>query len=55
MAGLFGDWSDPDATEVVSETAPTPSPIGIWKIAIGVFLGNVLTGLVGGLLYSLFH
>lgn len=28
-------------------------PPGFWKIALAVFVGNLLTGLLGGFVYSL--
>ena len=55
-SGVFGSWAsvNPDyrpvaQAEVVSKTA---SPIGVWKIAFAVLLGNIMTGIIGGLLYA---
>lgn len=53
MSGIFGDWRDPNAIEVESAPPKPPSPIGMGKIAMGVFLGNLLTGILGTILYLL--
>jgi hypothetical protein len=42
------------ADETYSDESPKPKPvIGFWKIALAVFVGNILTGLLGAFLYSL--
>lgn len=58
-AGIFGDWTEadpaykPTARPVASST--TATSIGIWKIAAGVFLGNLMFAALAGLLYVLFE
>jgi hypothetical protein len=42
----------PDET-LVDETTKTVPVIGFWKIALAVFVGNILTGLLAAFLYSL--
>lgn len=40
--------------ETYADEAPKAKPvIGFWKIALAVFVGNILTGLLGAFLYSL--
>jgi hypothetical protein len=42
------------AEESQPEDVVTPRPtIGFWKIALAVFVGNILTGLLAALVYSL--
>lgn len=42
------------AEESYTEEAIKPRPtIGFWKIALAVFVGNILTGLLAAFLYSL--
>lgn len=38
-------------TETEAIDTVKPSRVGAWTIALGVLLGNVLTGLLAGLLY----
>jgi hypothetical protein len=44
--------NEPEQTFVDETTKPAPI-IGFWKIALAVFVGNILTGLLGAFLYSL--
>jgi hypothetical protein len=40
--------------ELYPDDAPKAKPvIGFWKIALAVFVGNIMTGLLGAFLYSL--
>jgi hypothetical protein len=40
--------------EMYSDEKPRAKPvIGFWKIALAVFVDNILTGLLGAFLYSL--
>jgi purine-cytosine permease-like protein len=40
--------------EDYSDYVPRAKPvIGFWKIALAVFVGNILTGLLGAFIYSL--
>jgi hypothetical protein len=38
------------STEEAIKTLPT---LGFWKVALAVFVGNILTGLLAAFLYSL--
>lgn len=33
--------------------AVPPSPVGVWKIALGVFLGNLMFAIIAGIIYSI--
>lgn len=41
--------------EVMAEDAVKVSAIGFWKIAIAVFVGNLLTAVVVGIFYAITH
>ncbi len=41
------------AEESYTEEAKPRPTIGFWKIALAVFVGNVMTGLLAAFLYSL--
>ncbi len=43
------------AGETVPVAAPPDKRITVGKIALGVFLGNLLTGILFALLYSFIH
>ena len=53
--GLFGDWTEQNAVQpqTIEQAQPAAFSIGVWKIAFGVLVGNVLTGIVGGIIYEL--
>jgi hypothetical protein len=42
-------------TQNMTSEAPATArqPIGVWGVAMGVFLGQILTAILGGLLYAL--
>jgi hypothetical protein len=50
MSTLSLNDVEEDRTEEAAKTTPT---IGFWKIALAVFVGNILTGLLAAFLYSL--
>jgi hypothetical protein len=50
MKPLFGDFSTEKPTTFATSE---PTPVGIWKIAFGVLLGQIMTGILGGIAYAL--
>ena len=42
-----------NATTRPDEPVKKPPALGFWRIALAVFMGNILTGLLGAFIYSL--
>lgn len=55
-SGIFDGWVEVNpaykaAAKPVASSISAPS-FGIWKIALGVLLGNIMTGIIVGLVYA---
>jgi hypothetical protein len=42
----------PPSTHTASASAAAPSRIGFWTIVGAIVLGNVMTGIIGGIVYA---
>ncbi len=55
-------WANGDFSAVEPETPLTcvyvvnpPPKVGVWRIAGGVLLANVIAGIIAGILYAMIH
>lgn len=44
-------WLENALTPPAERAESKPSQLGVWKIAAGVLLGNIMTGVIAGLVY----
>lgn len=54
-------WANGDFSAVEPETTlncvyvVNPARVGVWRVALGVLLGNVLAGIIAGVFYAMFR